>query len=51
MKAGRVEVSNPHYYIYITDNFVIKASKQRVTRVNAKQYIVWISGKPLVFEL
>jgi hypothetical protein len=51
MKASRVEFGNPHVYVYITDNFVIKAQKSRVTRVNAKQYVLWISGKPLVFEL
>lgn len=51
MKVARVEFSNPHVHIYVTDNFVIKASKSRVTKINGRQYVLWISGKPLVLEL
>lgn len=48
MKA-RVEVSNPHVYIYM-GNMVIKAPKDRVTKLS-KQIILWIGGRPIVFEL
>jgi hypothetical protein len=48
MKASRVEFGNPHVYIEL-GNMVLKAPKDRVTKLS-KQIILWISGKPLVFE-
>jgi hypothetical protein len=51
MKAYKIVEGNPHYYIYIADNFAVKASKQRTTRINSRQVVVWVGGRPLVFEL
>jgi len=49
MKAGRVIFGNPHVYIEL-GNMLIKIPREKVTRIG-RQVVVWISGKPLVFEL
>jgi hypothetical protein len=51
MKASRVEFGNPHVYIHM-GNMLLKVRKERVTRVNSKQVVVWLAGgRPIVFEL
>jgi hypothetical protein len=46
---ARVEFRNPHVHVEL-GNMVIKAPKNRVTKLS-KQIILWIGGKPIIFEL